>query len=104
MAEITIVHPRVLQETDLKAMAALRTSAREVVYKMCSGERKFYMSIPVQDDDPDIVLLNAIDSAERLAQEVYRIRGEIKTLLAEQHDMPDECRSKLMAIIFDGGN
>ena len=102
MASITVVHPRVLVDNDLKEMVQRRNEAMQVVFKMCSGEQRFHMSIPVHGNDSDIVLCNALQDSERMMQEVYRIRGEIKVMLAEETDMPDEYRSKLMAIIFDG--
>lgn len=55
MAEITIVHPRVLQETDLKAMAALRTSAREVVYKGYSDYSVDQMCVQVNPNSDNVV-------------------------------------------------
>lgn len=102
MAYTEIVHPRVLQNDDIKRIVDLQATARETVYHLCSGHSKFTMSIPVQDDDTDIVLINALDGANRLVQEIHRIRGQVKQLLADEYDMPDKYRAKLMAIIFEG--
>jgi len=102
MTSIKVIHPRVIQEDQLQQLAHIRAEAMQTVFKLCSGELKFRMSVPVQPGDTDIVLIHALDGMERMMQEVYRIRGEIKVMLAEEYDMPDEYRVKLMAIIFDG--
>lgn len=43
-----------------------------VVHGLCDGTRKFTMSVPVRDDDSDMVLMNAIDlgcqASDRLAR------------------------------------
>lgn len=94
-------HPRVLGEIELNEIMTQRALAVTAVCKMCSGEQRFHMSVPVQPDDTDELLLKALGGMERMYQEVYRIRGEIKVMLAEKYDMPDEYRNRLEAIIFN---
>ncbi len=101
MAAIQTVHPRILTNDDIERIMQSRAVAFKELTELCSGEKQFCMSIPVQDDDTDQVFVNCFDSMERLYMEVKRMRGEIKRVLADNHDMPDEYRAKLMAIVFD---
>lgn len=101
MAYTKIVHPHILRHEDIRRIAHLQETARETIHQLCNGS-KFTMSIPVQDDDTDIVLINALDGANRLVQEIHRIRNQVDQLLADEYDMPDKYRAKLMAIIFEG--
>lgn len=101
---IKIVHPRVLTNLEIDAMAARRTQADTEISRLCSGERHWTMRVPVGDDDSDRVLDNALRDSARLEREVYRLRGEIKTLLINHKaDIGDDMHAKLMAIIYDKG-
>lgn len=43
--------------------------AREIVYDMCNGGKKFRMCVPVNENDSDSILIEMIDLAEKLTNE-----------------------------------
>lgn len=95
-------HPRVLTQATLLELMEKRGKAMTEVVNLCSGARKFTMSIPVQPTDSDEMIIDALMAMERMWQEVERIRGEIKVMLVENYDMPEAYRQRLETIIFNG--
>jgi hypothetical protein len=49
-------------------------AAEEELNNLCQGKRKFTMCVPVQDDDTDIVIGNALYIGRRLHGEVERLK------------------------------
>jgi hypothetical protein len=94
---------RFLTNTELDEIAIRRAKALAEVYKLCSGERKWTMSIPVHEDtDTDVLLCKALTDAEALMKEVYRLRGGIRTLYVNSMgELPEETREALLALLFN---
>lgn len=92
-------HPRVLRNDEIEAIASRRNVASTEISRVCSGERRWTMCIPVQDDDSDVVLEQALQDSQRLEKEVYRLRGAIKSVTIGM-ELPDDVREALNAILF----
>lgn len=98
------IHPRILNNKAIEDIRDRRGKAETEMYRLCSGERKWTMCVPAQDDDTDVLLDQAFKDSARLEQEVYRLRGEVKRLCIDRKkDIPDEIWDKLMAIVFEEG-
>lgn len=62
---------------DLEAIEARCEAARLEVYRLCQGATTWTMSIPVREDDTDIVLTNSLRDIPMLLAEVERLRAEV---------------------------
>lgn len=91
--------PSVLSNDLIEAIAQRRTGAQTELSRICSGERRFTMSIPVQMSDSDHILHWALEDSQLLEHELYRLRGMLKVILAER-EMPPNTRDALMATVF----
>lgn len=60
----------------LAEIEAIEQRARAELYGLCSGERKFTMRIPVQEDDTDMVIDAAFNALRELIAEVRRLREQ----------------------------
>lgn len=63
---------------DLEAMKNVSTAdlarrAHEEVYAICSGKRRWTMTVPVQDDDTDILIGFALEALEKDVLELRRL-------------------------------
>ncbi len=100
---LRIQHPRALHNSNMFQMAARRTAAQTEINRICGGDRKWTMSIPVHGSDSDMVLANALNDSFRLEQEVYRLRGQIQQAIADAGTSPG-MRDVLLAILYGTGD
>lgn len=96
-------HPRVLTNAEIEQIAKRRTTADTEINRLCSGERRWTMCVPVQDDDSDMVLSQSLQDSQRLEKEVYRLRGAIKQITIDM-EIPDTVRDALRTILFGTGD
>lgn len=95
----TQVHPRTLTNKAIEEIAAQRTLAETEIHRICAGERRWTMCVPVQQDDSDMVFSDALDNSRRLEQEVYRLRAAMKQV-ASNPETPDAVQDALHAALF----
>jgi hypothetical protein len=88
---------------ELAQIAVRRAKANAELQMLCSGEKRFLMSIPVrEEDDSDMIIGNTLHDTERLINEIYRLRGCIKVLYVNSFGkLPEEMREVLQDLIFD---
>ena len=72
---------------DKNADTAIIKAARQEIYDLCNG-KKFRMSIPVQQDDSNCILMRAIDLAEALIEQdiTDEITVNILAEVVKQHE------------------
>lgn len=70
---------------DLEAIEERCEVARREINRLCRNINKWTMSIPVREDDSDIILTNSlrdvpvlVDAVKRLKREVLLLRGELQ--------------------------
>lgn len=102
MVDFVVKHPRILMNDEIEAIAERRMKAEAEISRICSGERRWTMVVPVQADDSDMLLSQALQDSQRLEKEVYRFRGAIKSLLITMRDdMSGEVIARLQGMVFD---
>jgi len=67
-----------MTQLDLEAIEARCEAARREVNRLCQGETSWTMSIPVREDDTDIVLTNSFRDIPALVIEVEQLRELVK--------------------------
>lgn len=70
-------------------------AARHEVYRLCAGEREWTMSIPVQRDDSDIVIANALDDTVALLAYARSLEAQLATVRREERE---RCASEAMRV------
>ena len=98
-------HPRALNDTTIAEMALRRHKAETEVSQLCGGHHAFRMSIPVDENDSDMILTDALGDSQRLEGEVYRLRGMLRTLYVNNFGtIPDGIRDGIEAILWGTGD
>jgi hypothetical protein len=99
---MTDPRPQTINQQELELMAQRRAKAVTEMQRICSGDRRWTMCIPVQEDDSDMVIGASLDDLERLIGEVYRLRGVLKKLHLETLRDQPESRRIIYDALFNG--
>lgn len=51
---------------------------REELSRICEGKRRWTMTVPVRQDDSDIIFADALDALEERDKEIERLRADIR--------------------------
>lgn len=51
-------------------------NAKHMIKLLCTGKKKWMMSIPPQNDDPDVVFATLVREARRYMKQIEEIRQE----------------------------
>lgn len=94
---------RVLDNIELDNIAQRRNWAVATLFKLCSGEQPFTMSVPARPDDTDTILYNSLEDLERAMREIYRLRGGIKRVLIDHWGQDAAIQEALSQLLFGTG-
>lgn len=68
---------------DTAAMRELAERIQRIVGKLCSESRHPRMSVPVQADDEDMQIVEGVKALIAQADEIDRLRAEVRRLTAK---------------------
>lgn len=94
-------HPRILDDATLTAIGQRRALAHREISRICSGERRWTMTVPVQEDDSDMLFSDVLTDNDTLVKEVYRLRGALKRVYIDYWgELPEDMKAFIKAALY----
>lgn len=93
---------RVLTQEQVDEMRRHADRATDEIIAICSGARRWTMSIPVADTDSDRCIIQAVNDLRLALNEIQRIRGVMKAMIVSNLSGEELSTETMEALLFWG--